>query len=1594
MWPTQSPKSQSPERASTSDEPTAGASAQSDRRSGPGSSRQDKPTSPRLWPGGGRGGLQGQSIDLAKDTAMSPLSEASDAFGAFSPGSADRVFPIRSVVSVDPTPTPSQRSDRGEGYFATPGHARRQSMASNTEGSKTSTPMGTRQSSIDPAFDTASRKSSGSRHREGSSSISNQPQRSGATRQPTLPSGDPSAEKSQNVASAVTGQSTVSPTGQLSESSGRPPSVRSGKSLLEETGGLVTARFKHVVYDGQHVVITGRDGGTLQRCEDEPIHIPGAVQGFGMLLALQEESDGKLVVRVVSENSKRMIGYTPKQLFALESFTDILSEDQADNMLDHIDFIRDDDADVATNGPEVFTMSIRSPQRKSRKMWCAMHISTTNPDLIICEFELEDDQENPLVPLNDQTPEPPEDTLQSEPTPEEYAESTQNTSRPLRVLRSARKRKGEAAAMEVFNIMSQVQEQLAAAPSLEVFLKVLVGVVKELTGFHRVMIYQFDQTFNGRVVTELVDPRATKDLYKGLNFPASDIPKQARDLYKINKVRLLYDRDQETARLVCRTVQDLENPIDLTYAYLRAMSPIHLKYLTNMAVRSSMSISINAFDELWGLIACHTYGSRGMRVAFPIRKMCRLIGDSASRNIERLSYASRLQARKLINTVPTQHNPSGYIIASSEDLLKLFDADFGLLSIRDETKILGVLEQSQEALAIREYMRMRKLTSVTSSQDIREDFPDLRYPPGFQVIAGLLLVPLSVGGSDFIVFFRKGQLKEVKWAGNPYEKFVKEGTEGYLEPRKSFKTWSETVVGKCREWTEEEVETAAVLCLVYGKFIEVWRQKEAALQNSQLTKLLLANSAHEVRTPLNAIINYLEIALEGSLDNETRENLAKSHSASKSLIYVINDLLDLTKTEEGVELIKGEVFDLRECLREATDMFRGDARRKQIAYEIVEAPDLPDSVIGDQRKIRQCITNVAANAVQYTSEGGVKVEMRVAARTEDHVDVELIVEDTGSGMSSKKLDSLFRDLEQVQSVEAEAMVEQSIMPDSKALPEAKGDDSNRTLGLGLAVVARIIRNMEGQMRLKSEEGKGSRFVLQLPFDLPDSDSRPSITSATSEATVTPPIATIESPLDNASSVGSSTPQPKLSASTQEVTLVRPSSRSRQSNPSSPAGVTSLSRKNSSDSVHSKKSLRSIKSQSSANSAKSDVDRLIEAIQEPAMVERGRRPSISGRSSASASSNIRPKLSHRSSQHGITRPISRHSKEGSSSMEMTAVLPEHLRELRAGPSSPGEKRVTDSKTPLRAVKMPEEGVTPWPREDPFSGERIEEVSEKTSTVGDVSDTESLRKGQRTAIPKAFDEYGNPTANHLNILVAEDDPVNSKIVKKRLEKLEHAISLTINGEDCASTYGDRCGTFDVILMDMQMPIVDGVTSTKMIRSFEKLTPSHELSARARLNGRIPIIAVSASLIEKDRQSYIDAGFDAWILKPISFPRLTELLQGIVSYEKRKENVYRDGWEWEKGGWFHEAEISPLEAETTPSGAPPTTSSKQLSAAAASDDPQGAGDDTKGRQPEEQHRLMEEQKQKRGSQGFFGGDSADDEDGNETWEESVESQPTPTK
>jgi light-regulated signal transduction histidine kinase (bacteriophytochrome) len=1304
-------------------------------------------------------------------------------------GSEDRVYPVRSLLTVDPSrATPEHNSQRSLSLSESTTTTRPQPSRHDTEASSSrrATALTDPGQLASPTGASAADRFKQRRQNPMAGSLSSvqaDADRYGSSGPLPIFEEDRASDR---------GSEQNAETGSIAESQGTSSIGRKTpfEPIAEE---LVAPRFKHVTTEDGHAVITGRDG-TLQRCEDEPIHTPGAVQGFGVMIAIREEQDGAFSVRYVSENSERIIGYRPQQLFKLHSFLDILTEEQAENLLDHIDFIRDEDADPAVNGPEVFSLTVRPPKKRSIKLWTAIHINQAHPDLIICEFEADDDQDHPLRPPDELTPDAPEDTLHSNPTMEELTESTAIMSRPLRVLRSARKRRGEAEALQVFDVMSQIQEQLASAPNLESFLKVLCGIVKELTGFHRVMIYQFDASYNGKVVTELVDLAKTKDLYKGLHFPAGDIPPQARALYQINRVRLLYDRDLESARIVCKSEEELAVPLDMTHAYLRAMSPIHLKYLANMSVRASMSISINAFNELWGLIACHSYGARGMRVSFPIRKMCRLVGDTASRNIERLSYAGRLQARKLINTASSEKNPSGYIIASSDDLLKLFDADFGMLSIRGETKILGKIDQSQEALAMLEYLRLKKFSSVVTSQDIRFDFQDLRYPPGFSVIAGLLYVPLSTGGQDFIVFFRRGQVHEVRWAGNPYEKV---SGESDLEPRKSFKAWHETVIGKCRDWSEEQVETAAVLCLVYGKFIEVWRQKEAALQSSKLTRLLLANSAHEFRTPLNQVINYIEIALEGSLDTETRENLARSHSASKSLIYVINDLLDLTKAEEGQELIRDEMFSLSTCLRDATNIFTKDAKRKGISFEVVEHPGLPSFVYGDQIRVRQAITNVTANALQHTDHGYVRIEVYVIEVQDQRVRIEIAIEDSGQGMSASQLDALFRDLEQV-----------STELDELAAPSAEekaGTQKNRTLGLGLALVARILRNMDGQLRVNSEPGKGSRFIMQIPFEVVDKADAPDRDE-------------VETPGSGTASVSTSVPP----AHKGEVMLVdRGSSLSLRD-----AVVSQMDRMSTDNkSLTSLRSQNSVASKASGNSVKSDADRLIDAIQSPLAIgdpddgnaivqKKNSRGSLRGatqRSSTGASPTSPQKWSSRPTS--IPRDGSAQGQDDWKS-PLVNQLESQRHEMQQGSPPPGMAYVTDMKTPIRPVKMPDEyfDVPEEQTTAPGSGVLYElpegsHPPPPTTAQQDFATQPSKAASESGGTRHSLDQESVKTGSaaggvRLQVLVAEDDKINFTVLRKRLEKAGHDVFHAVNGQECATAYEEKSTSYDVVLMDMQV------------------------------------------------------------------------------------------------------------------------------------------------------------------------------------------------
>ncbi|RDW66323.1 hypothetical protein BP6252_09958 [Coleophoma cylindrospora] len=1110
------------------------------------------------------------------------------------------------------------------------------------------------------------------------------------------------------------------------------------RRISERTQLVPAASGPPGVLPGSILASSAEGQRKFYRCEDEPIHIPGAIQQFGALIALRYDDAGDLKVRVASENTKKILQYGPERLLLLGSFLDLLEEEAREDFENRVAHqLAMDRTTLVETHLDVFIITITNTVGQNVPLWCAIHISASSPDLIVCEFEnFVDVFQHDGLHAEKILPKTPAHTIDNEVSEEERIKSTTSMSEPLRALQLARRRRKKAlGSMEIFNAMTQAQQQLSGAKSVQGILDIVVGLVAELTGFHRVMIYRFDNHKNGCVVSELVDPKASDDLFRGLNFPASDIPKQARDLYLINRIRILYDRDEETARFLGREIEDSEKPLDLTHAYLRAMSPIHIKYLQNMDVRSTMSISLVINNDLWGLVACHHYGEQGIRVTLPIRELCRNIGECASTNIDRLLMLQRLQARKPPSTVPPAQDPAGFIAASSADLLRVFNADFGLLNIQDEARSIGKLDPYREALALLAFLQSRRTIVILSSQNINVDFQELKYPPGIKSISGLLVIPLSVTGADFIVFFRKGQLKEVRWAGNPYEKALKPGSQ-YLEPRASFKRWTEFVVGMSKAWTEDQMDTAAVLSLLYGRFIEIWRQKESPGLNTRMTRLLLRNSSHEVRTPLNQILNYLEIALETSIEESTREILQKAHKASRSLVYVIDDLLNLTKAEDGKVSGPNEVFDLTSTVSEVIAAFRREAMRKGIDLVVSTHPGLPTMVKGDSARLRQIISNITSNAFQSSVAGSIKVDIRCLRAMAESSIISITIQDAGMGMSEDQLDTLFQEFEQVLDDE-----EDHSMGSSSSTPSIPG--TKEPLGLGLAVVARYVRNMNGQIRVQSELGVGTLFGIELPFD------------HASAAPTTPGLAEASSYIST-------------NLSTAELSIQVPDDNQNKT-PSSPVSA-----------------------------RKQSVDQ----------------------------------------------------------SEDMPGQPSELEETTGNPVLTSHEEVLFNTMNFRVAN-----------------------DYINATHGDI-----FPAGIRD-LPKFS----------LSVLVAEDNPINARLLSQRLLKAGHKVEVAYDGQACHDYFVAQPDAIDVILMDLQMPLVDGHQSTRMIRSLEK-----ELEATQGTRARVPIIAVSASLVEDHRFEYMECGFDAWILKPIDVSRLDFLLRGIQSQDLRRTAQYVPGL-WSKGGWF---------------------------------------------------------------------------------------------
>ncbi len=470
----------------------------------------------------------------------------------------------------------------------------------------------------------------------------------------------------------------------------------------------------------------------LTTCDREPIHIPGAIQPHGVLLALDEE----LRAVMVSAN--------------VASLLDVTADDAVGRTLDEL------------VGPAL-----------------AAGIIDGLENAVLGEVEVEVRQHRSGERL----------ILELEPV-----SSVGQTRLTYRSTRGAMAR-------------------LAQAPSVVDLAAQLAVEVRALIGFDRVMVYRFDEEWNGEVIAE--ERREDLNSFLGLHYPATDIPAQARRLYAVNWTRLIADIEYVPVPLHPVFDPGTGAPLDLSHATLRSVSPIHIEYLSHMFVTASMSISLMVDGKLWGLVACHHY-SGPHRPGHDARSAAEFLGQVASQlagDRERADSRERtLAAQTVLGRIAarTSASPDSPLVSVMDDpeLLTLVDATGAVLSYDGVLTLRGEVDLDPAQLQAIASALEDPGSYATSTDHVAALVPGLG---GASTVAGVLRV-----GSDsdrWLMWFRPEQERVVDWGGDPTNKQLAaaEGPHVRLSPRRSFDKWREVVRGRSTPWAPWKLEVADAL---------------------------------------------------------------------------------------------------------------------------------------------------------------------------------------------------------------------------------------------------------------------------------------------------------------------------------------------------------------------------------------------------------------------------------------------------------------------------------------------------------------------------------------------------------------------------------------------------------------------------------------------------------------------------------------------------------------------------------------------------------------------------------------------------------------
>lgn len=399
--------------------------------------------------------------------------------------------------------------------------------------------------------------------------------------------------------------------------------------------------------------------------------------------------------------------------------------------------------------------------------------------------------------------------------------------------------------------------RLRRATTVTRLLTLAAQQVRAVTGYDRVMIYRFLPDESGEVVAEAVRPGT--ESYLGLRYPATDIPAQARALYRRQPLRLIPDIDYEPVPLLPTRGPD-GLPLDLSLASLRSVSPVHIQYLRNMDVRATLTVSLMRGDHLWGLIACHHMEPHYLSGA--LCSAAELFGQMLSLQID-----VREQQQEQQRVSDAQHAHDQLLAAMSprdtvfEDLSRYSDMLNSMIGCdgmavwsNGQLRGQGVLPPESAVTELIAYLEQKPVDQIYATASLSEHFaPAASFA---ETASGVLAIPISRMAKDYLLFFRRELIQTVTWGGNPDKAVQRDPSTGQLHPRSSFAAWCETVRGHAKPWTSGELRVAETLRVALLEVVlrrsELIASERQVAQESQ--SLLIAELNHRVKNVLSLVL--------------------------------------------------------------------------------------------------------------------------------------------------------------------------------------------------------------------------------------------------------------------------------------------------------------------------------------------------------------------------------------------------------------------------------------------------------------------------------------------------------------------------------------------------------------------------------------------------------------------------------------------------------------------------------------------------------------------------------------------------------------------